>query len=224
MRCPPIQRFQRCALLGVALGLLAASPAHAKNHLWRFTEVFSNAAGTIQFIEMQECCGADEETEMSATSITSNTATYNFANDLAGPTGHRWLLVATQGFTHLPGAPAPDYIMPDRFFNPVGDTLRYRGVTDIIQFAAGGLPTNGIDSIQRDLQTGTTTVGVNSPINFAGQSGTVNAATAVPAAVPLVLTTMAIALAGIAVVRLRRRRHDESQVQSAGISAPYRSV
>jgi hypothetical protein len=187
------------------LGLLVASPAHAKNHLWRFTEVFSNAAGNIQFIEMQECCGADEETEMSATSITSNTATYNFANDLVGPTGHRWLLVATQGFAHLPGAPAPDYIMPDRFFNPAGDTLRYRGVTDLIQFAAGQLPTDGVDSIQRDLQTGTTTVGANTPINFANQTGTVNAATSVPAAAPLVLIAMGIALAGIGVVHLRRR-------------------
>jgi hypothetical protein len=196
------------------LGLLPAAPAHAKNHLWRFTEVFSNAAGTIQFIEMQECCGADEETEMSATSITSNTATYNFANNLSGPTGHRWLLVATQGYAHLPGAPAPDYIMPDRFFNPAGDTLRYRGVTDMIQFAAGGLPTDGIDSIQRDLQTGTQTVGVNTPINFAGQSGTVNAATAVPAGAPLVLIPMAIALVGIGVIQLRRRRRDESRVEA----------
>jgi hypothetical protein len=199
------------------LGLLNASPAHAKNHLWRFTEVFSNAAGNIQFIEMQECCGADEETEMSATSITSNTATYNFANDLSGPTGHRWLLVATQGFAHLPGAPAPDYIMPDRFFNPVGDTLRYRGVTDMIQFAAGGLPTDGVDSLQRDLQTGTTTVGVNNPINFANQTGTINAATSVPAAAPLFLAAMAIALVGIGVARLRRRRHDGPQVQSSAI-------
>jgi hypothetical protein len=197
------------------LGLLPASTAHAKNHLWRFTEVFSNAAGTIQFIEMQECCGADEETQMGSTSITSNSATYNFPNDLSGPTGHRWLLVATQGFAHLPGAPAPDYIMPNGFFNPAGDVLRYRGVTDMIQFAAGELPTDGIDSIQRNLQTGVTTVGANSPIDFAGQSGTVNAATVVPAAAPLVLTTIALALLGIGVVYLRRRRHDEPQVQSA---------
>src|SRR5215831_14958730 len=144
---------------------------------------------------MQECCGADEETQMSATSITSNTATYNFSNDLSGPTGHRWIVIATQGYANLPGAPAPDYIMPDRFFNPAADTLRYRGVTDMIQFAAGQLPTNGINSLQRDLQTGMTTVGVNNPINFAGQTGTINAATTtVPAAAPLILIPMAIAL------------------------------
>jgi len=189
------------------LGLLPASTAHAKNHLWRFTEVFSNAAGTIQFIEMQECCGADEETEMGSTSITSNAATYNFPNDLPVPTAHRWIVIATQGYAHLPGAPAPDYIMPDGFFNPAGDTLRYRGVTDMIQFAAGQLPTNGVNSLQRDLQTGMTTVGVNNPINFAGQSGTINGATTtVPAAARLVLIPMAIALIGIGVVYLRRRR------------------
>src|SRR5215471_10323272 len=115
MRCLSTQRFRRSALLGVALGLLPASPAHAKNHLWRFTEVFSNASGTIQFIEMQECCGADEETQMGSTSITSNAATYNFPNNLSGPTGHRWIVIATQGFAQTPGAFPPDYIMPDGF-------------------------------------------------------------------------------------------------------------
>src|SRR5215510_1194259 len=102
MRRLSTRRFRRCALLGVALGLLPASPAHAKNHLWRFTEVFSNTSGTIQFVEMQECCGADEETQMSSTSITSNTATYNFSNDLSGPTGNRWIVIGTQGYAHLP--------------------------------------------------------------------------------------------------------------------------
>src|SRR5262245_8401973 len=199
MRRPSTRRYQRCALLAVALGLLSASPAHAKNHLWRFTEVFSNADGTIQFIEMQECCGSDAEIQMASTSITSNAATYNFPNNLPGPTAHRWIVIATQGYAQLPGAPAPDYVMPDRFFNPAGDTLRYRGVTDMIQFAAGELPTNGISSLQRDLQTGMTTVGVNNPINFAGQTGTINAATAVPAVVRLVLIPMAIALVGIGV-------------------------
>src|SRR5215471_18716674 len=113
---------------------------------------------------LQQRRGADEETQMGSTSITSNAATYNFPNNLSGPTGHRWIVIATHGFAQLPGAPAPDYIMPDGFFNPVADTLRYRGVTDMIQFAVGELPTNGIDSLQRDLQTGMTTVGVNSPI------------------------------------------------------------
>ena len=113
-------------------------------------------------------------------------------------------MIATQGLAQLPGAHAPDY-MPAGFFNPAGDTLRYRGVTDMIQFAAGQLPTVGVHSLQRDLQTGTTTVAANTPINFAGQSGTVNAATPVPAAAPLVLIPTAIALIGIAVVHLRRR-------------------
>ena len=46
----------------VSLALLAAtSSTHGASHLWRFNEVFSNADGTVQFIELRECCGADNE-------------------------------------------------------------------------------------------------------------------------------------------------------------------
>ena len=80
----------------LAIVLLVPTAVSAKNHLWRFTEIYSNADGTLQFIEMQECCGSDVETRMASTSITSNTATYAFPNHLTGPTAFRWLLIATQ--------------------------------------------------------------------------------------------------------------------------------
>ena len=158
----------------------AAFPAHAKNHLLRCTEFFSNAEGTIQFIEMQECCGSDAEVLMALTSITSNAASFPFPNDLSGPTAFRWIIIATQGFADLPGVPTPDYIMPDGFFDPTGDTLRYRGVTDIVTLEPGALPLDGVNGIDRNLTTGALTVAVNSPINFAGETGSANASPAVP--------------------------------------------
>ena len=70
------------------------------------------------------------------TSIVCNAHTYPFPNNLVGPTAHRWILIATQSFAALPGAPTPDYIIPEHFFDPTGDTLRYRFGTDIVMLAA----------------------------------------------------------------------------------------
>src|SRR5262245_17766059 len=87
--------------------LAAALPCEAKNHLWKFTEFFSNGDGTIQFIEMQECCGSSVETQMASTVIETDAHTLQFPNDLTGSTAHRWILIATPRFKNLPGAPTP---------------------------------------------------------------------------------------------------------------------
>lgn len=184
-----------------------ALPAHAKNHLWRFTEFFSNADGTIQFIEMQECCGSDVEVQMGSTSITSNASTYNFPNNLVGLTAHRWVLIATAGFAALPGAPTPDYIMPAGFFDPAGDTLRYRGTTDLVVLAPGALPLDGVNAIDRDITNGDLSVAVNSPINFAGETGsvTVPGPVEVPIGSPWPGAVLVLAV-GATLLALRRRR------------------
>src|SRR5262245_54709555 len=160
--------------------LAAALPCHAKNHLWKFTEFFSNSDGTIQFIEMQECCGSDVETQMASTRIESNGHVYPFANNLVVPTAHRWILIATLRFAQLQGAPPPDYSVPAHFFHPGGDTLRYRFGTDIVVIPAGALPLDGIHSLDRDLTSGALTVIVNNPINFANQAGSVVVAPGIP--------------------------------------------
>ena len=38
--------------LAVGLVLFIAAPAHAAFHLWDFSEVYSNADGSVQFIEL----------------------------------------------------------------------------------------------------------------------------------------------------------------------------
>ena len=191
------------ALFVILLG--SAQPGYAKNHLWRFTEFFSNADGTIQFIEMQECCGSNAEVKMASTSIESDSASFAFPNDLPGPTAFHWILIATQDFAALPGAPSPDYIMPDAFFDPAGDTLRYRGMTDLVVLTPGSLPVDGVNALDRNLTTGDLTVAINSPINFAGESGSVG----LPVAVPMVgriFPVLVIALFGVLHVLGRRTR------------------
>src|SRR5262245_56448083 len=204
------ERFMKASTgwlpLGPLLALAIALPCHAKNHLWKFTEFFSNVDGSIQFIEMQECCGSAVETQMASTVIESSAHTYSFPNNLVGSTAHRWLLVATQRFANLPGAPTPDYIMPERFFDPLGDTLRYRFGTDIVVLQPGALPLDGRHSIDRSLSSGALTAIVNNPINFADQTGSVTAPLGVPAATSLAWWLATGAIGAIGAGRLRRAR------------------
>ena len=194
----PVRIAAALLVLGLAL------PCQAKNHLWKFTEFFSNADGTIQFIEMQECCGSDVEVQMSATSMVSNAHTYPFPNNLPGPTAHRWIIIATQGFAALPGAPTPDYIMPNHFFDPNGDTLRYRGTTDLVTLQPGALPLDGVSSLDRNLTTGQLTVIVNNPINFADVHGSVRVPM-IPVAAPPLSVLVALGVLSIGVLGLRGR-------------------
>jgi hypothetical protein len=153
----------------VALGLPQA--ASAKAHLWRFTEVFSNEDGTVQFIEMFVFDPAGtEEWRLAGKLLESESNTYVFPDDLPRQnTFQTWMLIATPAFASLPGAPTPDYILPPHFFDPAGDELRYRTSIDALTLPAEGFPVDGIRSYLRDGS-----VAVNSPTNFAGQTGSID--------------------------------------------------
>jgi hypothetical protein len=160
-------------LLASCLACVAlAQPAAAKSHLWKFTEVFSNADGSVQFVEMFvfDPAGTAEIRLKNAT-LASNSHSFVFPNDLPNQnTFHTWILIATPAFAALPGAPAPDYVIPAGFFDPEGDELRYRTTLDMLSLPAGAMPVDGIYSY---LRNGTTEV--NSPTNFAGVEGSVDA-------------------------------------------------
>ena len=152
----------------------AARTASAGSHLWQINEVFSTADGTIQFIEMKECCGASNEIFLNGKWVLSDTTGTQFdftANLPPGSTANKHLLLATAGFAALPGAPTPDYIIADGFFSTDHDTLTYWFyAAATLEFGTGDLPTNGIDSLSAD---GTT--GVNSPTNFNDETGSIDA-------------------------------------------------
>ncbi|MDH3685302.1 MAG: hypothetical protein OEP95_03705 [Myxococcales bacterium] len=150
--------------------LFGASTASAKSHQWRFTEVFSNAEGNVQFIELFVFDPAGTaEWQLAGEALQSQANTFIFPNDLPMEnTFERWFLVATADFATLPGAPTPDYIIPDGFFDPAGDQLRYRWVVDILPFP-GGIPTDGLTAYLYDGSTA-----LNSPANFAGVVGSVD--------------------------------------------------
>ena len=83
-------------------------------------------------------------------------------------TENRRFLVATVAFSQLPGAPAPDFILPANFLQISGDLVVYSGSPDEVSYNL--LPTDGVLSINR---AGTS--GINSPTNIFGASGSVTA-------------------------------------------------
>ena len=152
------------ALLGISLA------ANATFHLWKISEVYSNADGTVQFVEFSTAFGGQQF--IAGQSLTAfqgaTTRQFTFSANLPANTTNRRFLVATQGFAAL-GIVTPDYIVADNFlFLPSGG-VDFAGV-DSVTYAS--LPADGSLSIDR---TGATAV--NSPTNFAGSSGTLVPAT-----------------------------------------------
>jgi hypothetical protein len=145
---------------------------------WNFTEFFSNADGSVQFIELT-CTNSNNEQDLAGGEIRTTTNEHVFVIPTALPssdTANRSILLATENFELLPGAVLPDYSiypgLPAHFFDPNGDGVIFyhstHGIMDERGFFA--IPTDGVHSL--DLKAGG--VRVNSPTNFAGQVGSVD--------------------------------------------------
>jgi serralysin len=136
-------------------------------HLFHINELYSNADGSVQFIEFVGDANGQEFWAGNSL-ISSNgaqTNTYNFATNLpSSSTFGKTVLVATQGFADL-GIVTPDYIVPNGFLFTGGGTVTFPGMDSVTHAA---LPTDGTSSINRGG-----TIGTNSPTNFAGASGTI---------------------------------------------------
>ena len=196
---------------GNAVSATASNPGRtATFHSFDIEEVFSNVDGSVQFIELLETEGADGNSFFAGNLLRTDASFFNYPVDLPGTrTANRFVLIATAGFAALPGAVTPDYIIPQRFIETTGDTISIfdtatSALVDSFTFGASLiLPTDGILSLNRD---GTT--GVNSPTNFAGETGSVSAAAPIPASSFLSLAVMAslFVIAAVATTRTRRRR------------------
>ena len=140
---------------------LATLPASAAFHLWSFNEIYSNADGTVQFIELTT--GADNQQFTAGHTLTSTagmvTNTYNVTTSLPGSSLNKRFLFGTAGFAAL-GLVQPDYIIPNNFIFAGGGTLNWAGFDN---WTYGPLLTDGENSLNRSGVTGP-----NSPTNFAG--------------------------------------------------------
>ena len=154
-------------IAALTLALTFAGTARAGHHSWDFTEIFSNASGTVQFIEL--FCPANGEAGLGPWTITAGANTFTFVTNLpSASTANTWVLIGTTAFAALSGAPAPDYVLPNSFFSTSGGTLNYASGAD--SWTYGTVPTNGTLSLMRNGSTAT-----NTPKNFAGTQGQVNA-------------------------------------------------
>jgi hypothetical protein len=147
------------------MGLCLTAPASAAFHLWRISEIYSNADGTVQFIELVDT--ADFDGFLAGHTITSTNAAGTITNSYTFPTNlpstataNKRFLIGTAGVATAPGGVTPDYIVPNNFLFPAGGTINF-ALVDI--FSHGPLPTDGTLSLNRDG-----TIKTNSPTNFAG--------------------------------------------------------
>lgn len=202
--------------LGAALIALAAAPgpARAGSHLWRFNEFYSSPDGAIQFIEMQEIGSSENETKIENHWYQTNTYNLDHSELLGSPlpfgTADKKFLVGSVSYAALPGVPAPDYIIPDGAIDPAGDTIVWWFYqTKVIP--PNTMPSNGVLSLHVDepaIPTSGFSLGVNSPTNFAGETGTVVLPSQVPSlgAPAAALLAALVCLSALGTRTLLRRR------------------
>jgi hypothetical protein len=179
------------------------STAHATFHSWEINELFSNADGSIQFIELFESKGdndsdllATDNAQLSSTDGIITNLMASFPDDLPSTlTANKFFLIGTTAYAGLEGAVTPDYTLPDAFLFTAGGTVDFG--LDVSIFQHGALPVDGILSLNVDGSTG-----VNSPTNFAGATGSIVAPAVVP--VPAAVWLFASGLLGLVGVARRR--------------------
>jgi hypothetical protein len=167
-----ISRFG--ALLASALAL--APGAQASFHEFKIDQIFSNADGTIQYIEFHTTSTFDQNLMLNHV-LTSNQGltvldSYTFPGNLGTPTQNKFFLVATPAFAAAAGI-EPDYTLPASGFIQLGvtDTVKLvAAFTTPFSFDPAALPTDGVHSL--DASAGfPAVVADNTPTNFAGQIG-----------------------------------------------------
>lgn len=159
--------------------LLAPLPAGAEFHSWEITEVYSNADGSVQYVELFTTWDFQDELIDHVISSVATATTYTFPTNLdpdAGGNGNnatanRHFLVATPAFASQPGAVTPDFVFDAaNFLDTIADTINISG-TDEIGWASGELPTEGVAALHEDYGGTNRRVAANSPTNFAGEVG-----------------------------------------------------
>ncbi len=138
-------------------------------HQYRINELYSNADGQVQFIEMA-VGNVNGESFWSGQSISVSRGgvlhSFTFPGQLPSQlTANTKVLIATQGFANL-GTVTPDFIIPAGFLFVEGGTVNFAGV-DSVSYTS--LPSGGSSSLDRNGSASAA-----SPTNFAGVSAAVS--------------------------------------------------
>lgn len=152
--------------------LLLAPTAFAQIYPWSLSEIYSSPDGSIQFMELTTepapggLLGSGYQFKASNPLGTLNHFYATGVSQFSGG-GYQSLLFATTGFAQLPGAIAPDYIIPSGFlFTPGGSLLEetLSGGFGSSTLSYSALPTDGMHALDAN---GDVVPAV--AINFAGQ-------------------------------------------------------
>jgi hypothetical protein len=167
--------FLSRARIGLVVLATALTVNHAQAifHLWNIREVYTDANGSRQFIELFTGAGSQNSVLNQQIRVTDGMTTHTFTltNNLSGSTANKALLIGTASITNF-GSPKPNFIMPDNFLFAGGGTITFFGANS---GAYTALPTDGIMS--RTWAAGNA---VNSPQNYEGQTGSITNQAAQP--------------------------------------------
>jgi uncharacterized repeat protein (TIGR01451 family) len=146
-------------------------------HQWDVNEIFSCGDGSEQFVELLNPTSDNFEVAFAGQQLiaanlnATQTHTFTFPSNVSPPTGNKSLLIATNGFSSLPGGVTPDFILPDDFLFPGGGSVKF-GTFDTFSYGAGQLPLDGVNSLRR--QGASLVTGLNSPQNYTDPPGSVS--------------------------------------------------
>ncbi len=190
----------------IFVATLAITPrANAIFHFWNLQEIYSNSSGTLQFIELQTTFGSQQFVGGQTINVSNigNTITnmLTLPSNLPGDSANHTFLIGTSGI-QAAGGPAPDFIMPNGFLFTAGGSINYFGQGSGPYTA---LPTDG--TMSRIWGGGNNLI--NSPQNFAFQTGTV----VVPEPTTMILTPVALGMYGL-YRRVSRRRTEATSSEA----------
>lgn len=163
-----LRRLHLPARIFLSILLLCCSAvSEAAFHIVQINEVYSNASGTVQFVEIQMLAAGQNQFQgqVITSSQGGTTHSFTFTHALANASNGDSVLIGTASYAALPGVPAPDFTVADNFFFTTNATVNFAGV-DFVTYAA--LPTDGVLSINHAGATAT-----NSPRNNARATGTI---------------------------------------------------
>lgn len=174
--------FKRFAYAVLAVYAFLTGTADASFHDWRIDQIFSDSTGKVQYIQLGEVTDPGENF-LAGQVLSSNAKSFTFPANLPDlDTTGRLMLIGTSSYSKQTGAVTPDYVIPDNFFDPFGDSLNYANVSQFT-FTSAQLPKDGNLALNADFSTAR-----NHQKNFLNIEGSISVSSGGgggPAAIPL---------------------------------------
>jgi len=153
-------------IIAASILLSTAAPVRAAFHLWTLSEIYSDASGSLQFIELVDNVGSQNSLQNQVFHLNNSGSTithsFTFPSSISADPVGTHLLLGTAGL-QAAGGPTPDFIIPNNFIFTAGGSISFFNASG--PFSA--LPTDG--NLSFNFLTAST--GANTPENSAGQIG-----------------------------------------------------